>query len=66
MALIEGSSGIVGALVLTTAVEPVLTLIFDAVRDLAEEFEVGFDLDPAGRGRASVEGVSDGGTEASA
>lgn len=57
--LIEGSSGIVGTLVVT-AVEPVLTFIFGAARDLAEEFVDDFDLDAAGRGRCSAAVASEG------
>jgi hypothetical protein len=52
--LIGGSSGIVGALALTTAVEPVVTLIFDAARDLVAEFAVAFDLEAVERGRGSA------------
>jgi hypothetical protein len=50
MVLIEGSSGIVGGLAFTTAVEPVVTLILDAARGLAPEFDVAFDLEAVERG----------------
>jgi hypothetical protein len=54
MVLIGGSSGIVGGRAFTTAVEPVVTLILDAARGLAPEFDVAFDLEAVERGRGSV------------
>lgn len=65
MVLIEGSSGIVGILAVM-AVAPVLTFIFETARALTVELAAGFDLDAAGRGRCSVEVVSEEGAEASA
>jgi hypothetical protein len=58
--LIGGSSGIVGIRVLTTAVEPVVTFILDAARDLLAEFEADLALGAAGRGRGSAVSVSEG------
>lgn len=54
MVLIAGSSGIVGGLAFTTAVEPVVILILDVARDLVAEFAVAFDLEAVERGRGSV------------